>query len=344
MQLSPGKQLGMKRISDQNGIFKMTAVDQRPPIINPIKEFISDEKQIWNEVARFKKLLVKHLQDSSSALLLDPHYALPVSMDIFKPDNGLIVTLEDSKFEENNHGRLSKNIDNWNVSKIKRMGADAVKVLTWYRPDADKNILYRQQEYVQKIGEDCKKYDILFLLELLVYPLQKDENFSTEYLEMKNKKKEDVFKSVEEFAKSRYCVDIFKLESPINAENITLDETDFKAFQELHKLCLRPWVMLSAGAGKKEFKTILHHAFKAGASGFLAGRAIWLNAFQNYPSWQEIESTLKNSSKKYLSEISDMADKEALPWFANKVFNQKGKDFIFPNSTFRNNYQEIENS
>ena len=36
MQLSPGKLQGMKRLSDKNGIFKMTAVDQRPPIKKPM--------------------------------------------------------------------------------------------------------------------------------------------------------------------------------------------------------------------------------------------------------------------------------------------------------------------
>ena len=50
----------------------------------------------WKDVANFKKSLVDNLQEQSSALLLDPHYALPISMDIFNPRKGLIVTLEDS--------------------------------------------------------------------------------------------------------------------------------------------------------------------------------------------------------------------------------------------------------
>ena len=53
-------------------------------------------------------------------------------------------------------------IDHWSVSKIKRMGADAVKVLAWYRPDGGKNILKAQHDYVQRIGEECAKHDILF--------------------------------------------------------------------------------------------------------------------------------------------------------------------------------------
>ena len=41
-------------------------------------------------------------------------------------------------------------------------------------------------------------------------------------------------------------------------------------FDEMGRLAGRPWVMLSAGAGKPEFKKILEHAYAAGASGYLA--------------------------------------------------------------------------
>ena len=52
MQLSPGKLLGMKRLADQNGIFKMTATDQRPPIKNPIAKHLNVNEAPWGEVAR----------------------------------------------------------------------------------------------------------------------------------------------------------------------------------------------------------------------------------------------------------------------------------------------------
>ena len=87
MQLSPGKLLGMKRLADQNGIFKMTATDQRPPIKNPIAKHLNRNEAPWGEVARLKKMLVQNLQEHSTALLLDPHFAIPYSMNIFNPKN-----------------------------------------------------------------------------------------------------------------------------------------------------------------------------------------------------------------------------------------------------------------
>ena len=38
--LSAGKYRGMRRLADPAGRFKMTAVDQRPPIENPIREWL----------------------------------------------------------------------------------------------------------------------------------------------------------------------------------------------------------------------------------------------------------------------------------------------------------------
>ncbi len=340
MQLSPGKLQGMKRLSDKNGIFKMTAVDQRPPIKKPIAEFLKTQEAPWVEVAKFKSLLIESLQDRSSALLLDPHFAIPSSMDILDSKKGLVVTLEDSIFSDTKGGRISSSIDHWSVSKIKRMGADAVKVLAWYRPDADRKVLQAQQDYVQKVGEECCKYDILFLFELLVYPLSKDKHQTKDYVEMKNKKTEHVLKSVEEFSNHKYGVDVFKLESPVNASEISIN--DINAFNEMGKLAGRPWVMLSAGAGKEEFKKVLELAFKAGCSGFLAGRAIWLDAFLNYPNWDIIKQQLLGPSNDYLKEIGKIADNNALAWNKHKCYGESGSSFPFKNYEFRTQYREIK--
>ncbi len=338
MSLSPGKFLGMKRLSDQNGIFKMTAVDQRPPIKKPIADYLNLPEAPWKEVAKFKRMLIENLQSDSSALLLDPHYAIPFSMDSFDAKKGLVVTLEDSVFQETKQGRISSSIDNWSVAKIKRMGADAVKVLAWYRPDAGQDVLVAQKDYVQKVGEECVKHDILFLFELLVYPLSNDKDRTKQYIEMKNKKTDHVLSSVEEFSKLKYGVDVFKLESPVNADQV--NEGDLNSFKEMGDLAGRPWVMLSAGAGKSAFKNVLRVAFKAGCSGFLAGRAIWLDAFSNYPDWEKINTELRGSSASYLSEISNLANQFAVPWNKHPCYSSEEGLFPYKTWEFRRKYEE----
>lgn len=341
MQLTPGKLWGIRRMADARGIFKMTAVDQRPPIKGPIAKALGLPEAPWEEVARFKGLLIETLREPSTAMLLDPHYAIPHSIDKLSPAKGLVVTLEDSIFRETPGGRLSADIDEWSVGKIKRMGGDAVKVLAWYRPDAERSVVRQQQDYVKRIGDECARYDIPFLLELLVYPLASDSDQTKDYVEMKGKKADHVLKSVEEFAKAEYGVDIFKLESPVNAADADGSSEVQAVFDEMGRLAGRPWVMLSAGAGKADFRRVLEHAFRAGASGFLAGRAIWLDAFTNYPDWGKIEDGLKGEAITYLTEISELADREASPWIAHPGFGDGGARFRPANASFRHRYAAI---
>jgi tagatose 1,6-diphosphate aldolase len=292
-------------------------------------------------VARFKGLLVETLQSQSTAMLLDPHYAIPCSFDALSAAKGLIVTLEDSVFRERDGGRLSASIDDWSVAKIKRMGGDAVKVLAWYRPDADKKVNRAQKDYVKRIGEECATYDIPFLLELLVYPLAKDAHQTKAYVEMQGKKADDVLRSVEEFAKPDYGVDVFKLESPVNAEDADGSTQVQAVFDELGRLAGRPWVMLSAGAGKAEFRNILTHGFRAGASGFLAGRAIWLEAFSFYPDWEATRVALEGEAAAYMTEICMLADREAQNWRTHACFGEGGARFAPTDASFRHTYQAM---
>ncbi|MBA5775922.1 tagatose 1,6-diphosphate aldolase [Stappia sp. F7233] len=342
--LTPGKLWGMRRMADDAGRFKMTAVDQRPPIKRPIATHYGTTEAPYDDVAGFKALLVETLQRESSALLLDPHFAIPRGIDLLSPARGLIVTLEDSIFRETPEGRFSSEIDDWSVEKIKRMGGDAVKVLAWYRPDAGENVNRHQQDFVKRIGEACARYDIPFVFELLVYPLPKDAHQTRDYVEMKGKKADDVLKSVAEFAGADYGVDLFKLESPVNAADVPgvgnegADEVQ-AVFDEMGRLAGRPWVMLSAGAGKAEFRNILTHAYKAGASGYLAGRAIWLEAFSHFPDWAKMRSGLEGEATAYMRDLNLLTDAEAAPFAAHPCYGPEGASFRPKDASFRHTYK-----
>ena len=343
MSLSAGKYWGMRRLSDSEGRFKMTAVDQRPPIKAPIREARGTDEAPWEDVAGFKEMLIAELQSASSAMLLDPHYAYPRGVSLLDSAKGLLLTLEDSVFEETPGGRLSSEIDHWSVEKIKRTGGDAVKVLAWYRPDAAADVRHAQRDFVARVGEACAKYDIPYVLELLVYPLAKDAERTTEYVEMKTKKAELVLESVHCFADPDYGVDLFKLESPLAADDVpgVGEEGWVEAqglFDALGNAAGRPWVMLSAGAGMAAFRNILTHAYKAGASGYLAGRAIWLKAFQAFPDWDSIRSALTGDAVAYMHDINALTDAEATPWFDHPCYGQDGPAFRPADATFRNSY------
>jgi len=343
MTISAGKYWGMRRMADPAGRFRMTAVDQRPPIKNPIKAKRGTAEAPWEDVAGFKELLIRELQRESSAMLLDPHYAYPRGVTMLDARLGLILTLEDSIFRETPGGRLSAEIDDWSVEKIKRAGGDAVKVLTWYRPDGDPQVCAAQQAFTQRVGEACRRFDIPFVFELLVYPLARDAEQTTDYVEMQTKQAQLVIDSVRAFADPRFGVDLFKLESPVPAPAVPEPGTPGsqavqQLFHELDRAAGRPWVMLSAGAGMDEFRRVLHYAYAAGASGYLAGRAIWLKAFQRFPDWEGIRNELRAEAVPYMRSLNSMTDAAARPWFAHACYGADGARVAPADASFRHVY------
>src|SRR5487761_2181110 len=144
-----GKTRGLARLADTEGHFCMVALDQRPPMFDVIAQArgITRYKVAFADVTAAKRLLVEALSPNCSSMLFDPNFAVPAAIDILPARCGLIMTLEEHRVEETAGGRKSRVIDNWSVAKIRAMGGDAVKVLAWYRPDADAAVNAHQQKF-----------------------------------------------------------------------------------------------------------------------------------------------------------------------------------------------------
>lgn len=325
MSLSAGKYWSLRRMADDKGFFKMAAVDQRPPIMNLVQEKRHMCEASYEDVAAVKASLTKILVPHVSAMLLDPIWAWPAAHHLLDPARGLIMTIEAHDFAEDATGRRSSNIADWSVAKIKAMGADAVKALAWYRPDGDPETCRFQQAYVKAIGDACRKYDICFLFELLVYPLPGEADQTKDYVEHRSKHPKNVIDSVREFGDPKYGVDVFKLESPIPAPSVPEPGAPRSAevqelFDELGRISQVPWVMLSAGASMADFERVMHYAYKAGASGYLAGRAIWLRAARHFPDLAAMEAELAAEAVPYVRRLNRLTEEIATPWFDHRSF------------------------
>src|SRR5262249_13601088 len=155
------------------------------------------------------------------------------------------------------------------------------------------DVVQHQQEICLQVGRDCAANDLPFLLELVAYPLNEPKSDSPEFARAKP---DLVARSAREFSNPRYQVDILKLEFPADLKYSQEYRTgifDGKereavySLEEVRGFCehvndssRRPWVILSAGVDIKEFVVSVDLACKAGASGFLCGRAIWKESMQ----------------------------------------------------------------
>jgi tagatose 1,6-diphosphate aldolase len=85
--------------------------------------------------------------------------------------------------------------------------------------------------------------------------------------------------------------------------------------QELNGASRLPWVLLSAGVDFDSFKKQVEIACKAGASGFLAGRALWQEGAQ-IRSRRERMKFFQNTAAPRLQKLAEIADKYGKPWYS----------------------------
>jgi tagatose 1,6-diphosphate aldolase len=321
-----GKTRGLARLADTDGHFRMVALDQRPPMFEAIAQArkITRDQVTYADVAAAKRLLVEALAPHCSSMLFDPNFAVPAAIDLMPARCGLIMTLEEHRVEETSGGRKSRVIENWSVAKIRAMGGDAVKVLAWYRPDADAAINAHQRRFVRQIGDECRRNDIPYVLELLVYPFLGSANHTADYVESPGKRPPLVIESVREFAKPEYGVDLLKLESPLAADDLPRRDGSAaakaaqKEFDAIGGICREhgiPWVLLSGGAAHDRFERVLEYAYAAGAGGFLAGRTIWLDAVRtHFPDLAAVSAALKKESVAILRSLSELTKERGHSW------------------------------
>jgi tagatose 1,6-diphosphate aldolase len=308
--LTPGKLRGLQRICNSNGTLTMVATDQNSSMIKMMKDALKREPS-YAEITDAKVMLSRALSPHCSGLLVDGYYGYwsTIAAQAVPPGTGLLIRVEKSGADKNEAGAPCGEIEQgWGVGKIKRCGADAVKLLAQFEPEefdsAEKNFALTQLVY-----EECIKHDILFLLEPIHFPYK-----IAGVEEAKDKVAARKAKTVIESAKylSRYC-DIYKAEFPgtIGVESDSQLQDNLK---KLNDVCVKPWVLLSAGVDYDKYKKQVEMAMKAGASGILGGRAFWKEFF-TYATPAERQKFAETECVRRVKE-TDAIVKAGTPWFA----------------------------
>lgn len=335
VKVSAGKLRGLSRIADKEGRFRMMAIDQRGSLKKMLAKALPREVE-YRDLAAVKKSIVKVLAPYSSATLIDPVYGYPEAIKYFPKEVGLLITSEETGGEKTGSSGKeikSKLIEGWDVSKTRRLGADACKLLIYYRGDASPDVVSHQQKIIKEVGEDCLKNDIPYVLEIVNYPFRDDEE--KDNLIYARRKPEIVFDYVKEFSKPQYQVDVLKIEFPANlkyckefAEGAfdgkkrqpAYDYSQVRDYcRQITQLSRLPWVILSAGVDIEEYVEQVKLACENGASGFLCGRAIWKNCVQYYPDIEAMEQWLVTSGTHNFRRLYP-ASQNATPYFETSCF------------------------
>ena len=153
-------------------------------------------------------------------------------------------------------------------AKLKQAGFNGAKLLIIFHPDAPD--AQAKIDIVDSIAEQCAQAQVPFFLEPVVFSLDPNRPLSNA------ERRQCVVDNARFF--TQRGVDILKMEFPLDC-NAEPDETIWvAAVQELDAACTVPWTLLSAGVGFDIFLQQAKVACAGGASGVVAGRAIWGDA------------------------------------------------------------------
>ncbi|ENJ4070660.1 sulfofructosephosphate aldolase [Enterobacter hormaechei] len=280
----------LKDIARPSGGFAMLAVDQREAMrlmfsASGLPAPVTDQ-----QLTDFKVNAAKILSPYASAILVDQQFcyrqiveqnalakncAMIVAADKFLPGNGLPVdsVVIDSSIEPN---------------MVKRDGGKALKLLVLWRSDEDPQ---QRLDMVREFNQLCHKNGLLSIIEPVVRPPRRGNAFDRE---------KAIIDAAKELGNSG--ADLYKVEMPLNGKGS--QQELLTAAQTLNDNIAMPWVILSSGVDEKLFPRAVRVAMQAGASGFLAGRAVWSSVI----GLPDTELMLRDISVPKLHRLGEIVD------------------------------------
>ncbi|ELY4662665.1 sulfofructosephosphate aldolase [Cronobacter muytjensii] len=251
----------LKDIARPSGGFAMLAVDQREAMRLMFAAAGATSPVADSVLTDFKINAARILSPYASAILVDRQFCYPqvveqnaiadscamiVAADHFIPGNGIPV---DSV-------TLDESID---AQAVRQHGGKALKLLVLWRSDEDPG---QRLAMVKAFNEKCHAQGLLSIIEPVVRPPRRGDKFDRE---------QAIVEAAKELGDSG--ADLYKVEMPLGGRGDA--QALLGASQKLNDQINMPWVILSSGVDEKLFPRAVRIAMSAGASGFLAGRAVW---------------------------------------------------------------------
>ena len=306
--LSIGKLRGLASTSTSKGVFTILAFDHRQSFARMLTPR-HGKTVSYADIVAAKSAVVEALSPHSSAVLLDPEYsaAQSIANGILPGKTGLLVAVEETGYSGSPTGRKSRLLPGWSIAKIKRMGADAVKLLIYYHPNAGE-LTEQQDMLTREVIKDCHRYDIAFFLEVVSYSIDpKLDKSSTGFAAIRPNMMRNIASRL-----GALGPDVLKLEFPVDIFKDPDEGNWARACEVVSEAAGCPWTVLSAGVDFDLFKRQVEIACRCGASGFIAGRAVWKEGISMQPPQRE--DWLRDVAATRLDQLTKIADRYARPW------------------------------
>jgi len=267
-----------------SGTFLMVAMDQRESLRTMLRDHGHDPTD--ERVARFKQAVARELAAFASGLLIDKDHAeavaplvprgLMLAVDRLQQEPGEIV--EDTELDEDVDPPPS---------------AVALKLLVIWRDDDQRA---RRREMSERFAAFARRRGLLSVLEPVVRAERREEA---------------IVEAARELGPTG-C-DLYKCEVPTHGEGTDDEITAWS--QRIDEALPCPWVVLSQGVAPERYPTAVAAACRGGASGMLAGRAVWAATL---PADDPTE-LLREHSVPRLRELAEIVDAHGRSWREKRV-------------------------
>jgi tagatose-1,6-bisphosphate aldolase len=290
--MTTAERRGFRQISDADGMMMVIACDQRGAMRKILAPDAESQARIdADALGAVKADIVRYLANHASCVLLDPVCALPkvVDDDVLGRNTGLLIGLDDSGWDltPRTGYRLSRLVPGITARRVRELGGTGAKLLVYLRPDApganDHNLAI-----IKATVEDYAREDLLLVVEILTYPLDGED--PAEYAAKFSALMIEGIRMALDYGSK-----VLKLPYPGTAEacaTITRMAGDV------------PWAVLSAGVDHATFLAQVGTAMQAGASGVIAGRALWKDCISLDPEVRR--DRLTNIALPRLRELQDV--------------------------------------
>jgi len=271
-----------------SGTFLMVAMDQRESLRTMLAQHQGDVDDA--QMVRFKLAVARELGPLASGFLIDRRYGFDevVAQRLLPSSCGLILAAD--ALEQPSGGivedtDLDEGID---AGAARAAGAVALKLLVIWRDDERRA---RRVEISRRFVELARDHGLLSVLEGVV-------------------RADDREAAIVEAARELAAIgcDLYKCEVPTHGRG-PAGEIEARC-REIAAAVACPWVVLSQGVDPADFPQAVEAACRGGASGMLAGRAIWTATL----SAGDPTELLREHSVPRLRELAAIVDAHGRPW------------------------------
>lgn len=258
---------------DSRGNFSMLAIDQRESLRQMLAAAAAVETVDDAELVAFKTAVITTLTPFASGTLIDRSYGLEAARVSHCP----VILAADLLFQGTPGGPVNRAELDEGVTPevIEQFGASALKVLVPWLPDQRDEAIALSEEFMQL----CRRTGMLGIVEGVVRPDDLSSWSDTD-------KNDALVQAAIDLGTTN--PDLYKAEVPLFGKGDA--EIIIATARRITDAVDCPWVVLSSGVPADRFASAVAMSRAGGASGFLAGRAIWMDAI-TAPDPQEFLAT-----------------------------------------------------